>query len=82
MTRARDFADSVSNLITISNTGIVDFEPNILYTAASPVSASTGTMWVDSTDNEKPTLKVYNGNEWIAVSGAAVEGGFNPFFGV
>jgi hypothetical protein len=24
---------------------------------------------------------VYNGSEWIAVSGAASESGFHPFFG-
>jgi hypothetical protein len=57
------------------------YEPDIPYTSASPVMPAAGTLWVDATDNEKPTLKVYNGIEWIAVSGAASESGFHPFFG-
>jgi hypothetical protein len=57
------------------------YEPDIPYTSASPVMPAAGTLWVDATDNEKPTLKVYNGIEWIAVSGAPSESGFHPFFG-
>jgi hypothetical protein len=38
-------------------------------------------LWIDSTNSAAPALKVYNGSTWIAVSGAASESGFHPFFG-
>ncbi len=57
------------------------YEPNIPYVSGSPSSPTAGTLWIDSTNNLKPALKVYNGSEWIAVSGAASESGFHPFFG-
>ena len=57
------------------------YEPNIPYVSASPSVPTAGTLWIDSTDTEQPTLKVYNGTEWIAVSGAPSESGFHPFFG-
>jgi hypothetical protein len=57
------------------------FEPNIAYVSASPSSPSAGTLWIDSTNSAAPALKVYNGTIWIAVSGAASESGFHPFFG-
>ena len=60
---------------------ITDYEPNIPYVSGSPSTPTAGTLWIDSTNNLKPALKVYNGSEWIAVSGAASESGFHPFFG-
>ncbi len=58
-----------------------NYEPNIPYVSGSPSTPTAGTLWIDSTNNLKPALKVYNGSEWIAVSGAASESGFHPFFG-
>jgi hypothetical protein len=59
----------------------VNYEPNIPYVSGSPSTPAAGTLWIDSTNNLKPALKVYNGSNWIAVSGAASESGFHPFFG-
>ena len=70
----------ISDYLTIESASAT-YEPDIPYTSASPVTPAAGTLWVDATDNEKPTLKVYNGIEWIAVSGAPSESGFHPFFG-
>jgi hypothetical protein len=57
------------------------YEPDITYTTTQPSSPSAGTLWIDSTNSAAPALKVYNGSTWIAVSGAASESGFHPFFG-
>jgi len=57
------------------------YEPNIAYVSSSPSAPSAGTLWIDSTNSAAPALKVYNGNTWIAVSGAVSESGFHPFFG-
>lgn len=82
MSKARDLADQVSNLITISTGGsnfvtpevlsasIALVEPNILYSSASPNTASVGSLWVDTTNASNPALKVYNGSEWKLMSGA------------
>jgi hypothetical protein len=63
------------------NSASSSFEPNIAYVSASPSSPTAGTLWIDSTNSAAPSLKVYNGTTWIAVSGAASESGFHPFFG-
>lgn len=42
---------------------------NTTYSSASPVGASAGYIWFDNTDINSITLKVYNGTEWIEVSG-------------
>ena len=57
------------------------YEPNIPYVSGSPSTPAAGTLWIDSTNSAAPALKVYNGTTWIAVSGAASESGFHPFFG-
>ena len=46
-------------------TGILD----VAYSSASPVGASAGHIWFDNTDINAINLKVYNGTEWIEVSG-------------
>jgi hypothetical protein len=69
-----------STYLTITNASAV-YEPNIPYVSGSPSTPAPGTLWIDSTNNLKPALKVYNGSNWIAVSGAASESGFHPFFG-
>jgi ribosomal protein L35AE/L33A len=63
------------------NSASSSFEPNIAYVSASPSGPTAGTLWIDSTNTAAPALKVYNGTTWIAVSGAASESGFHPFFG-
>jgi hypothetical protein len=70
-----------STYLTISAASST-YEPNIQYVSASPSGPSAGTLWIDSTNSAAPALKVYNGTTWIAVSGAASESGFHPFFGV
>jgi hypothetical protein len=72
--------NEISDYLTIESASAT-YEPDIPYVSASPTSPTAGTLWIDSTDNSKPTLKVYNGIEWIAVSGAPSESGFHPFFG-
>ena len=59
----------------------VTYEPNISYSSSTPAAPVAGTLWVDDTDPLAPVLKVYNGSNWIAVSGATSESGFHPFFG-
>ena len=55
------------------------YEPDIPYVSASPSTPTAGTLWIDSTISTAPALKVYNGNEWIAVSGAG-GGGLKTHF--
>ena len=65
----------------LTNSASANFEPNIAYVSASPSAPTAGTLWIDSTNSAAPALKVYNGSEWIAVSGAS-EAGLHPFFQV
>ena len=67
MSRAREVSKVIS---TVENLDAV------AYSSASPVSASTGQVWIDSTDNNAPLVKVYNGTTWVEVSGAG--GGGDP----
>ena len=46
-------------------TGILD----VAYSSASPVGASAGYIWFDNTDINAINLKVYNGTDWVEVSG-------------
>jgi hypothetical protein len=55
------------------------YEPNIDYVSSSPSTPIAGTLWIDSTASAAPSLKVYNGSEWIAVSGAG-GGGLKTHF--
>lgn len=71
---------ATNNYLTQSSASTL-YEPNIEYVSASPSTPTAGTLWIDSTNSESPALKVYNGTTWIAVSGAASESGFHPFFG-
>ena len=63
----------------LSMSASTSFEPNIAYVSASPSAPTAGTLWIDSTNSAAPSLKVYNGSTWIAVSGAS-EAGLHPFF--
>ena len=56
------------------------FEPNITYSSSAPSIPVAGTLWVDNTTPETPILKVYNGSEWIIMSGAGGGGGLKTHF--
>jgi hypothetical protein len=71
-------SNASSTYLTI-NSASTTYEPNIPYVSASPSTPTAGTLWIDSTISTSPALKVYNGNEWIAVSGAG-GGGLKTHF--
>jgi len=50
-------------------------QPEIIYSSTPPEDPSVGTLWTDTTDVTTPLLKVYNGSEWILMSGAGGGGG-------
>lgn len=75
MSRAREVSKASTTLVTLESNINSNFEKDIAYSSASPVSASTGQVWIDSTDNNAPLVKVYNGTTWVEVSGA---GGGDP----
>ena len=52
---------------------------NTTYSSASPVGASAGYIWFDNTDIDSITLKVYNGTEWVEVSGTGTSLKANHF---
>jgi hypothetical protein len=58
----------------------VTYEPNITYSSSAPLSPIAGTLWVDNTIPATPILKVYNGSEWIIMSGAGGGGGLKTHF--
>jgi hypothetical protein len=55
------------------------YEKNISYSSSTPAAPVAGTLWVDDTDPLAPVLKVYNGSEWITMSGAG-GGGLKTHF--
>jgi hypothetical protein len=73
-----DNADILDLYLTQSSASVL-YEPEIPYVSASPSGPNAGTLWIDSTNAAAPSLKVYNGTTWIAVSGAS-EAGLHPFF--
>lgn len=40
-------------------------EKAIPLSSSAPISPTISDLWVDNTDPEKPTLKVYNGTSWV-----------------
>ena len=80
----KDQVDSMINNIDLSPyltqiSASVTYEPNISYSSSTPASPVAGTLWVDDTDPLAPVLKVYNGSEWITMSGAG-GGGLKTHF--
>lgn len=73
----KEQTDSMIDNIQISAS--VTYEPNISYSSSTPASPVAGTLWVDDTDPLAPVLKVYNGSEWITMSGAG-GGGLKTHF--
>jgi hypothetical protein len=64
----------ISDYLTIESASAT-YEPDILYSSTPPENPSVGTLWTDTTDVTTPALKVYNGTEWILMSGAGGGGG-------
>jgi hypothetical protein len=73
----KDQVDSMIDNIQISAS--TTYEPNISYSSSTPAAPVAGTLWVDDTDPLAPVLKVYNGSEWITMSGAG-GGGLKTHF--
>jgi hypothetical protein len=74
---------NTASTLFLLNSASSSFEPNIAYVSASPSTPTAGTLWIDSSASATPSLKVYNGSTWIAVSGAvseSSEAGLHPFF--
>ena len=57
-----------------------NFERDIVYSSSTPTSPLVGQLWVDTTTALTPILKVYNGTEWIIMSGAGGGGGLKTHF--
>jgi hypothetical protein len=57
-----------------------NFERDIVYSSSAPASPLLGQLWVDTTTPATPILKVYNGNEWLVMSGAGGGGGLKTHF--
>jgi hypothetical protein len=68
----------LSPYLTIASASVT-YEPNISYSSSTPAAPVAGTLWVDDTDPLAPVLKVYNGSEWITMSGAG-GGGLKTHF--
>ena len=66
--------NQISDYLTIESASAT-YEPDILYSSTPPENPSVGTLWTDTTDVTTPALKVYNGTEWILMSGAGGGGG-------
>jgi len=64
----------ISDYLTIQSASDT-YEPDIPYDSNAPESPLVGTLWIDTTDEAAPSLKVYNGSEWILMSGAGGGGG-------
>jgi hypothetical protein len=68
----------LSPYLTIASASVT-YEPNISYSSSTPAAPVAGTLWIDDTDPLAPVLKVYNGSEWITMSGAG-GGGLKTHF--
>jgi hypothetical protein len=80
----KEQTDSMINNIDLSPyltqiSASVTYEPNISYSSSTPAAPVAGTLWVDDTDPLAPVLKVYNGSEWLTMSGAG-GGGLKTHF--
>jgi hypothetical protein len=65
-----DNADILDLYLTQSSAS-TQYEKLIPYSTSTPSTPNTGDMWVDS-NSQPPSLKVYNGSEWVQL-GAAVD---------
>jgi len=50
-----------------------EYQRIVTYSSSAPENPSVGRLWTDTTDATSPTLKVYNGSEWIEMSGGGSE---------
>jgi len=77
---ANVYTQEQSDAKYLSTSASANFERDIVYSSTTPTSPLLGQLWVDTTEPATPILKVYNGNEWIIMSGAGGGGGLKTHF--
>ena len=77
---ANVYTQEQSDAKYLSTSASANFERDIVYSSTTPTSPLLGQLWVDTTTPATPILKVYNGNEWIVMSGAGGGGGLKTHF--
>ena len=66
-----NFYSTIQSVYLTQSSASTQYEKLIPYSSSTPSTPSTGDMWVDS-NNVPPSLKVYNGTDWVQL-GAAVD---------
>ena len=79
LTIANVYTQEQSDARYLLTSASANFERDIVYSSSTPSSPLVGQLWVDTTTPLTPILKVYNGNEWIIMSGAG-GGGLKTHF--
>jgi hypothetical protein len=77
---ANVYTQEQSDTRYLSVNASANFERDIVYSSSAPASPLLGQLWVDTTTPATPILKVYNGNEWLVMSGAGGGGGLKTHF--
>ena len=77
---ANVYTQEQSDTRYLSVSASANFERDIVYSSSTPTSPLVGQLWVDTTTALTPILKVYNGTEWIIMSGAGGGGGLKTHF--
>jgi hypothetical protein len=77
---ANVYTQEQSDTRYLSVSASANFERDIVYSSSAPASPLLGQLWVDTTTPATPILKVYNGSEWIIMSGAGGGGGLKTHF--
>jgi hypothetical protein len=77
---ANVYTQEQSDTRYLSISASANFERDIVYSSSTPTSPLVGQLWVDTTTALTPILKVYNGTEWIIMSGAGGGGGLKTHF--
>ena len=77
---ANVYTQQQSDTRYLSVNASANFERDIVYSSSAPASPLLGQLWVDTTTPTTPILKVYNGNEWLVMSGAGGGGGLKTHF--
>ena len=77
---ANVYTQEQSDIRYLSVSASANFERDIVYSSSAPASPLLGQLWVDTTTALTPILKVYNGTEWIIMSGAGGGGGLKTHF--
>ena len=77
---ANVYTQEQSDAKYLSTSASANFERDIVYSSSTPTNPLLGQLWVDTTTALTPILKVYNGSEWIVMSGAGGGGGLKTHF--